>query len=165
MSNRRSIFEFAGSPELAAIMAERSHIAELDVVASLICNPVQTVPIAMASGFTVDAIDAPDLRIVAAVVVAAAHHPDEFSDEEFFELLAKSLRERGWWDDLAPVAPPFGCRWNRANLKKLCGLEYPCRATIARNVRRLSRLNDLKQSAARHLFKGSDLMLEAACQK
>lgn len=165
MSNRRgSIFQFAGLGEISARLIRNRHDVELSLAAGMICDPCRAVPIVLATGITADSFDAHDLRVIAAVAIAAAQHPQKLEPEELFELLVKTLKERRCWNDAAPVAPPFIGAWNGPNLRKFVGLEYFCRASLQKNARRLLELAEIQRKVAGHLFKASDLAMEGACR-
>ena len=162
---RRSIFEFAGLGELSALMFQNRHRYELALAAGIICDPRRSVPFVQAFGITADSFDAYDLKVIAAVGFATAQLRHGLERDELFDLLAKTLRERDCWYDAAPVAPPFPSGWNESNLRKFLGLEYFCRASLQKNARRLLEFAEIQRKVAGHLFRASDLAMEAACPR
>lgn len=161
----RSIFEFCDLGDLASQMAHRRNNAEIELTASMVCDPRRAVPIVAAIGINAKSFSEEDLMTIASVAIAVAQHREELTRDEHLELTAQTLKARGWWDDQAPLAPPFSSRWCQENLRKLFGLEYFCRTTIARNARRVLAMEEMRRQAAVHLFRAADLVMGAVACK
>jgi len=147
---RPNLFDI-GVPFAAAICE-----AETELVASIFCDPVRSVPIVRDLGIRISFFKEEDLRILAAASFVAADR--QLTKDRLLRLASRLLKSDGWWDDNAPVAPPFSCRWSAGNLQILANTEFFCRPVLHRNARNLIDLLTRKAEVRAHLNRAGELM-------
>lgn len=135
--------------EAAAAMAIIRADAEIEMCASLLADPWRAMPFAHSEGFTIGLLAQDDLRIMATAIESAGEQ--HARHEQCLTLIRDRLQFAGWWDDAAPIAPPFCSRWCAENLSKLSKMEYFCRTTISRNIARLKDIARRQEESRKHI--------------
>lgn len=135
--------------DAAVQLAAERQAAEVELVASIICEPLRTMPVARQCAVTPALFTEDDLRIIFCGAAVGAEHAKP--KDVIRWLLTNGLKQAGHWDERAPIAPPFGSRWCDENLSLLRGMYFFSPSSIKRNAERLKALARRQKEAAQHL--------------
>ncbi|HZL35891.1 MAG TPA: hypothetical protein VFC78_11315 [Tepidisphaeraceae bacterium] len=132
--------------ELAHVL--RREEIELELLSEVFHHSAKCWPVALAAGARVDLFHRDDLRIIASGVAVAAEEGADW--RKLHHCLSIALRNAGFWQPEAPLAPPYG-PWNHANLLLLKEARYFSTSAIRYFSRRLKEIDRAERDAHEHM--------------